>query len=224
VIKEFSSSTQSEASTNHSYAQDMEYLPKQPKKSAAERLLRNLSLSGMLLLAIVALRNHQLPSGQTIMTAINHTVTSDWSEDLGKISFVSSIIPESIAVFFSSPSDLPLVAPCYGEINHPWSRNEPFIAYQASDSQVFAMASGQVMSLAHGADEERIVRIRHDQGLETIYYHLKNVYVREGDHVTASSVIGECIPALNPMIEVHRDGLSIDPSALLTMSRTNPLQ
>ena len=39
-----------------------------------ERLARNLTLSGILVLAVVSVRNAQLPSGQTVMTAVQEMV------------------------------------------------------------------------------------------------------------------------------------------------------
>lgn len=191
----------------------LEYLPE--KKAPGNRLSRNLAITGLLLLTITSVRNAKLPDGNTVMTAVEHLVDADWDDDLGKISFVSNLFPETLSVFLNTPYEERLTAPCFGDIVHPWKKDEPYLGYQTADLSVYSAASGQVMNLAHGLNEEKILRIRHDNGLETIYYNLDKVFVEEGDVVTVHTCIGEIIKNEKMLMETRKDGLSIDPTAYI---------
>lgn len=195
--------------------QGLEYLPAAPKYRLGERLARNLALAGMLVLTIAAVRNAQLPTGQTVLTAVQDMIDSDWDESLGKISFVSNLFPETVSVFFASSPKAALTAPCFGALAHKWSANEPYLSYENSDGKVYALSAGQVMSLAHGMDEERIIRVRQEDGLETLYYNLAAVHVAEGDRVTTETCLGDAIANRQVVVEVRREGRSIDPTELI---------
>ncbi len=187
-----------------------------------EKLARNLALAGMLVLSVAAVHNARLPSGKAVLTAVQEMIDPQWDDSLGKISFVSNLFPDTVAVFFESSPQAELTAPCFGEIAHAWTEDEPYVGYAASDLNVYAAASGQVMSIGHGLNEELIVRVRHDDGLETLYYNLASVSVREGDSVTASTCLGQRLPQEEALIEVRRSGLAIDPSAYLSPREALP--
>ena len=68
------------------------------------------------------------------------------------------------------------------------------------------------MSVSHGIDAERVLRIRQDDGLETLYYELGSATVREGDHVSADTYLGCALPDKAVTIEVRRAGRAIDPT------------
>ena len=188
---------------------------KKPESNWKEHLARNLALACMLVISVTAVRSAQLPSGETMLTAVQRMIDAEWDERLGKISFVSNLFPETVAVFFESPPDASWIAPCFGEVSHVWTESEPYVAYQSGDARVFAMASGQVMSVAHGPGEERIVRVRQDDGLEVLYYNLARSAVAEGDTVTSSTCIGEAL-AEGVVIEVRRAGRAIDPTGCIS--------
>lgn len=189
----------------------LQYFPEKPKFSWRERLARNLALSGMLVLTIVAVKDARLPSGKTILTGVQQMVDQNWDDNLGKISFVSNLLPESVAVFFESDFAPALIAPCFGQLSHSWQENEPYLGYQnGKDGMVYALASGQVMSIANGNAEEKIIRIRHDAGYEAVFYQLREVSVKEGDLVTENSCIAQTDPGAEFYVEVRKNGLPID--------------
>ncbi|MBQ9262614.1 MAG: M23 family metallopeptidase [Clostridia bacterium] len=199
---------------------DMQYI--QPEKPHfAECLARNMALAGMLLLTVVAVRNAKLPSGQTVLTAVQQIIEPGWDDNLGKINFVSNLFPDTVAVFFQMEPDIDLTAPCFGAVTHTWSNDEPYIGYQAANGRVYAAGDGQVMSIAHGMEDERIIRVRHDNGIETLYYNLADVNVGEGDSVTATTCLGTSIAGQTALLEVRRAGKPINATAWLT-SRTVP--
>ncbi len=187
-----------------------------------DRFSRNLALGGMLVLTIAAVRNAQLPTGQTVLAAIQEVVDPQWKDGLGKISFVSHLLPESVAVFFESAPDARLTAPCLGKVTHPWTEKEPYVGYLPNDRNVYAAAAGQVMSVAHGLRDEQIVRVRHENGIETLYYNLESVLVKEGDSVTEKTCLGQRLPAEEALMETRRAGRPIDPGAMLRYREEQP--
>ena len=180
-----------------------------------EHLARNLALAGMLVITVAAVRNAELPSGRTVLTAVQQMISGEWDDHLGKISFVGRFLPETVAVFFESSPDYSLTAPCFGALTHRWTEQEPYLGYTSDDQRVFAAAAGQVMSISHGDDEEFILRVRHDDGLETMYYNLASISAAEGDRVTAGTCLGSALPS-GVIIEVRRAGYAIDPTDLMT--------
>ena len=64
--------------------------------------------------------------------------------------------------------------------------------------------------------------VRHENGLETLYYNLASVQVQEGDAVTASTCLGLRLPLEEAFMEVRRSGRAIDPSALVTPREDQP--
>ena len=190
--------------------------PGQSRMPFSQRLSRNLALAGMLVLTVTAIRNAELPSGQTVLAAMQGIMDHTWDERLGKINFVSNLFPETVSVFFESPADASLTAPCFGAISHRWSSQEPYIGYHGTDDRVYAVSPGQVMSLAHGNDEEWVLRVRQADGLETMYYGLKETAVREGDPVTEQTCLGRALSPDAIFIEVRRAGRAVDPTEWLT--------
>ncbi len=192
---------------------EINYLPSD-KSHWGERLARNLALAGMLVITIAAMRNAELPSGATVLTAVRQMIDGEWDDHLGKISFVGRFLPETVAVFFESAPDAELAAPCFGSLTHAWTEQEPYLGYEGEDKRVFAVAAGQVMSVSHGPDEEFILRVRHEDGLETMYYNLSSYAAAEGDMVTPGTCLGEALPG-GVFIEVRRAGRAIDPTGLI---------
>ena len=182
-----------------------------------EKLAWNFAFAGILTLSVVAVRNAQLPTGKTVLTAVQEMIDANWDSSLGKISFVSNLLPESMAVFFETDLHAELTAPCFGQVLHPWSEQEPYLGYSAENGGVYAVSAGQVMSVAHGLEEEKVVRVRHENGLESLYYNLGSVSVREGDEVTAQTCLGTALAGQQALVEVRRAGRAIDPTAMLSL-------
>lgn len=193
----------------------LEYLPREPKPSFLEKLARNAALAGMLLIAVTALRSERLPSGQSVLTAVQELLEPPpWDETLGRIEFVSNLFPETVSVFFDSPSAYSLSAPSAGALCHAWSESEPYLGYQAgAEGRVYALADGQVMSLSYGPAGERVLRVRHQDGLEALYYNLDRVEAGEGDAVAQGACLGRLMDNRAAMVEVRREGRSVDPTA-----------
>lgn len=180
-----------------------------------DRLLRNLAVAGGLALLVVAIRNADLPQAQSVFGTLRETVNMEWDESLGRLSFVSDMLPQGVREVWSERQAVQVLAPVVGETVHAWSAGEPYIELKSVVSDVRAVADGEVMSVAHGIDEERIVRIRHDDGLESVYGNLLVCYLNEGDRVYEGDIFAR-LPEDTPLaFELRRDGRSIDPEGAL---------
>jgi len=195
---------------------------KPSKKSFAERLTRNVAVAAALLLCAVAVRNAALPQAKDVFTAITDSVTMDLDESLGKLTFVSNLLPESALVFWNSNETVTVSAPVQGDIVHAYNEDEPYIALLGLSSDVRVAADGEVMNVAHGDGEERVVRIRHEDGLETLYGNLMECFVSEGDQVYESDIIGETAQKQPVFFEVRRNGRSVDPVPMMREVVTVP--
>lgn len=207
---------------SHKPPQEPEYLSPAPRSSFGERFARNAAVAMLLLIAVVSARNARLPSGQTLLTAAKELVEDNWEDRLGKISFVSRMLPETVSVFFEAASDAKYAKPCVGTLVHTWSLSEPYLGYANEGEAVCAIMEGEVVATAHGNGEERIVRVRQTDGLETLYYNLAELSVHEGEVVAQGAVIGAPLMNRQTIIEVQRAGKSIDPSAALEHTAQKP--
>ena len=135
-----------------------------------------------------------------------------WDESVGKLSFVNSMLPKEIQEVWSENWPIEVVVPVDGDVVQVWSQNTPYILIESKTAEVFASADGEVMSVAHGMDEERIIRIRHE-GFETVYGNLKSSTVEVGDMIRAGEQIGVLFDDQPLAFEVRRSGRAVDPES-----------
>ncbi|MDD3336545.1 MAG: M23 family metallopeptidase [Eubacteriales bacterium] len=182
----------------------------------ADRLIRNLAVAGGLLLVVVAVKNAGVPEAQSVFSALQTSVNTEWDESVGKLSFVNGLVPEALQEVWSEKESLSVYAPISGETVHSWTQSEPYLEVMGIVSEVRAVAPGEIMSIAHGLDEERIIRIRHDDGTESVYGNLEECFLEVGDRVYAGDVIAEVLAGKPLAFELRRDGRSINPDGLMT--------
>lgn len=180
-----------------------------------DQLARNLAVVGILFVMVVAVKNAGAPQAQSVFGALQETAGMQWDESIGKLSFVHSLLPESVQSVWKEKEDIAVFAPVSGEMVHVWSRREPYVIFESSLQDVRAAEDGEVMSVAHGPDEERIVRVRHEN-CETLYGNLADVWLQEGDRVYAGDVIGRLMDGRGLSFELRVDGRSVDPKGKLT--------
>ncbi len=180
-----------------------------------DRLLRNIAIAGCLLLLVIAARNVGQEPLQAAYAALQESVTLEWDESLGKLTFVNQLLPQEIRTVWSEQAAQDISLPVQGRVVHAWSRQEPYVSIGGGVSEVHAVLAGEVMSLAHGPDEELILRIRHEDGLETLYGNLAACYVEEGDAVYEGDVIGRRMDEAELVFDMRLDGRSIDPTEWL---------
>lgn len=192
-----------------------------PKKTWGQKLLqldqlaRNLAVVAGLFLVVVAVRNTTAPEAHSVFGAIQASARMEWDESLGKLSFVNSILPESVRAVWQETPAIQVFSPVNGNVVHAWSRQEPYLLIDSSSNNVRASADAEVMSIAHGLNEERIVRLRHDDGTETIYGNLQTCYAEVGDRVAAGENIAMKMDGQPLAFELRNEGRSVDPTGLL---------
>lgn len=189
-----------------------EEIPSIPRPSGMLKLTRNTAFLMLLLVCLASIHNQQLPDGRTVLTAVQSTVDQEWDESLGRITFVDNMMPQTLSVFFQEEETYSLSLPCNGTLVHLWETHAPYVSFDTAGS-VLAIADGEVMSLSHDSTDQLSLRIRHENGLESVYYHLASTPLREGDMVTSGEAVGSLQEGHNLVLDVRRNGLSIDPVA-----------
>lgn len=204
--------------TEASKAEWTELAPKQSvgkRLLQADKLLRNLAVVGAMLLTVVAVKNAETPQSQSVFAAITQSAGMEWDDSLGKLSFVNGLLPDGIEAVWSEKEPLAVFAPITGETVHAWSTQEPYVEYAGNIADVRAVADGEVMSIAHGLDEERIVRVRHDDETESVYGNLALCYADVGERVYAGDVFARVLDGKPLAFELRKDGRSVNPEGLL---------
>lgn len=171
-----------------------------------DRLVRNFAVVGSLVLVMIAIRSSNMEETQSVFSALQTGTGMQWDESIGKLSFVNNLLPEEIQTVWNENKEVSVYAPVNGEIVHAWSEGEPYLLIRGKKDEVFASADGEVMSIAHGLGEERIVRVRHADQSETVYGNLQECVLEIGQLVHAGELLGKLIPDHPLAFEVRVNG------------------
>lgn len=188
------------------------------RKRRGEALLKNLCTASVLVLCAVTLRTGALPalSGTTdiIMTAAtDHSLLDD---QLGKLSFVSTLFPEAVLVFGETQGQTISQPVSGGVVVHTWSAAEPYMSWRSDSRKVVSASSGEVVGVYHGNGDERLVQVVDQEGWACLYGNLAQIHVQTGDQVAAGQVLGELQPGKDLVFELRQDGISIDPAMYMS--------
>lgn len=133
----------------------------------------------------------------------------EYDETLGRLQYVSSILPESAMVFLSDgETNTTFTEPATTQIVHVWNQAEPWIEYESCD-EIRACQTGEVMTIVKNRLGEHTVRVMHDNGYESIYSGLTEVFFEENELIGAGEMLGQA--AGHAAFELRRDGLSVLP-------------
>ena len=188
-----------------------------PKKKHGENLMRNLATASALVLCAVALRQGAIPGTGTAVDAVMTAVTDNslLDDTLGRLSFVSALFPEATLVFGEQTYPALEVPVSGGTVVHAWSEAEPYTAWRSGSGSVTASIAGEVIGVYHGEGEELLVQVMGGHGLSCLYGNLAKVSVATGDAVAVGDVLGTVMADADCVMELRRDGVSIDPMAML---------
>mgnify|MGYP003304975909 CR=1 FL=1 len=188
------------------------------KKRRGEELMKNLGVASALVLCAVTLKSGALPAMSDATDAVLTAVTGDTllDDQLGKLTFVSSLFPEATLVFGESKAGSLAVPVNGGVVVHAWSEQEPYMAWRASGNRVFSSDEGVVMGIYHGENEEQLVQVMNDSGIACVYGNLHTTAVQTGDRVAAGELLGVLLPGEDCVFEVRVDGVSVDPAVYLS--------
>lgn len=184
------------------------------KRKRGEALLKNMAVSAALVLCAVTLRTGTIPpldgAADVIMTAATDNSLLD--DQLGKLSFVSALFPETVLVFGENNVDAMALPVSGGVVLHAWSEAEPYMSWRTDNHLVTAAASGEVIGVYHGNGDERLVQVMGNDGLSCLYGNLAEVSVQTGDAVQVGQILGKIMTGEDFVFEVRREGMSIDPA------------
>ena len=188
-----------------------------PKKRVGEHLTRNLATASALVLCAVALRQGALPGAAPAVDAVMTAVTDNTllNDTLGRLSFVSALFPEATLVFGEQTWPELALPVSGGTVVHAWSAAEPYTTWRSDSRTVTSSLTGEVIGVYHGAGEELMVQVMADDGLACLYGNLAEVSARVGDAVATGDALGTVMAGEDCVMELRRDGVSIDPMAML---------
>lgn len=188
-----------------------------PKQRTGEHLMRNLATASALVLCAVALRQGALPGTSSAVDAVMTAVTDNTLLDdtLGRLSFVSSLFPEATLVFGEQTYPELAMPVSGGSVVHVWSEAEPYTSWRSDVRTVTSSIGGEVIGVYHGEGEELLVQVMASDGLACLYGNLAEVCVSMGDAVQAGDQLGTVMAGEDCVMELRRDGISIDPSMML---------
>ncbi|MDO5376881.1 MAG: M23 family metallopeptidase [Clostridia bacterium] len=149
-------------------------------------------------------------SGDGTQAVMSHlTAGFEYDQTLGRLQFVSNILPESAMVFLTQEQDTgAVVRPVSAQAEHDWSQSEPWFEYACS-GDVVACREGEVMTVVRNRKDEYTIRVLHSGGYESVYSGLCAVDVGEDDYVSAGQKLGSSDGFA--AFELRRDGLSVNP-------------
>lgn len=183
------------------------------KCSWGEKLMQNLVVASAVAICAVALRSGAVPSAASLTDAVMTAAQDDslLDEQLGKLSFVSTLFPEAVLVFGQSSVELNMPV-SDGAVVHAWSENEPYVSIRSTGADVLSAEAGEVIGVYHGNGDERLLQVMGEDGVSCMYGNLDEVLVDIGDYVDTGTVIGRLMEDAELVFEVRRDGVSMDPA------------
>jgi murein DD-endopeptidase MepM/ murein hydrolase activator NlpD len=178
-----------------------------------ERMLRNTAVCVAILLCALAIKTVDAPIARTVSSELRDWVTMDLDESLGSLKFVQNLLPDAALVFWHIGTQQTFSPPSQAALSHSWNENEPYLAYASStQNPVYASAAGEVTAITYLDDSTITVRLRHEDGMETVYGNLASCTIREGDLVAISDVIGASDTLY---FEIRDEGRSMNPAPLM---------
>lgn len=185
-----------------------EWTPVTYKRRISKRLLRNTGIFAAVSLCVGSgayLMHHHSSQVQSVMSHL--TAGFEYDDSLGRLQFVSSILPESAMVFLNE-DELVFTAPVFAEQSHSWSSAEPWIEY-TSIGDVVSCQDGDVSDIIKNRQGEYTVCISHENGYQSVYSGLSSVCLSEFDQVKAGEQIGTS--AGFAAFELRKENLSVMP-------------
>lgn len=188
------------------------------RRYRGESFLKNLGVSAALVLCAVTLRSGAIPSASDAAEVVLTAATDDslLDDQLGKLSFVSALFPEAALVFSESLSSESVSLSVSSEdVVHTWSQAEPYLSWRTGEQTVVSASSGEVIGVYHGNGDECLVQVMGTDGLACLYGNLAKASVKTGDSVSTGDTLGVLLPGAECVLEIRRDGISIDPALYL---------
>ena len=183
-----------------------------PQRAKKRRRIHISSAAGLTVAAVLCLTGvsaYMRTGGQDISVMAHLTAGFEYDETLGRLQFVSSMLPESAMVFLTQKEDMLIFQPVIGLVTHAWSQEEPWLEY-ADGGTVSACQNGEVMTIVMNGEDAYTLRLVHDDGYESVYSGVGDLSVQEGAQVKAGERLGSARETA--AFELRKDGISVLPT------------
>lgn len=180
------------------------------KPYITKRLLRNTSLFAVVSLCL-GCAFLSITKNDAVEAVMSHLTSGfEYDDTLGRLQFVSNLLPESAMVFMNDTQEQHTLSAVKddAQVTHVWSAHEPWLEYACS-GDVFCCQDGEIMTIVQNGRKQYTVRVIHENGYESIYSGLSSVNKKEFDPVRAGEQIGTADGST--AFELRKDGLSIQP-------------
>lgn len=197
--------------------------------------LKKISICILIIIIVLSLKRVNIPIFNAALLKIEYYVCDYSYEFQDIVEAVKDIsqVPERIPVLSQGNRKL-LPMPADGTISSGYGlRFHPILKQQRMHSgidivqqegtPVKTVLDGVVDSVGHDKEFGNVVKIRHSNGLTTVYAHLKDIYVKEQETVKQGFIIGTIgntglseTPHLH--FEIWQDGKPEDPRKWLNIS------
>jgi murein DD-endopeptidase MepM/ murein hydrolase activator NlpD len=131
--------------------------------------------------------------------------TESWSEESGKYSFIAPVNGILLSKF--------------GEVTYPFDGtptfNEGIDIETRNGENVKAVLEGTVADTGSSALFGKFIKIKHDNGMYTLYANCSELFLSKGQKVVQGDIIGRVGDTAGGRsylhIEIHQNGIAIDP-------------
>ncbi len=134
---------------------------------------------------------------------------------------------------FSAPLDTLVISSPYGTRVHPIKQYElyhmgmDFVTPEGTS--VYSGRAGEVIEAAYEYGYGKVIKIEHDDGYISIYGHLSEIFVNQGDRVEESQLIaasGNTGLSTGPHLhfEVRKDGVAVNPAYYIEQYKKRPFE
>jgi len=211
-------------------------------------LLKKAAVSAAICAAVLLFRSIDTPFTNDIIKGVKTAITSqlDIDKTLGKLKFVSNYLPD-VAYVFADEEKMPsnqvedqikLIAPVKGKVVQRFGASLEQQGEKSMKSQgisiegqegapVYAAADGEVIHIGENSELGSYVRLKHENGMETLYGNCVEISVKVGDRVAQKDQIGKVGKSgaeEKPILyfEARIDGEAIDPIELMDEGNVLP--
>lgn len=202
--------------------------------------LKKIVVASVIFLIVYFVHQSETTLGRTTDEALEYTLSTQTdfnyiieqivshappSIDLSVLKKVQMVVskPADPLLYMSKPVAGKIISP-FGWRVHPISKQEMMhegIDIEATlGTNIRAAATGKVKSVAENAQYGKMIILEHSQDIETVYGHLGEIMINQGDLISQGQVIGKVgktgmVNASILYFELREKGKAIDPETRL---------
>ncbi|NLI60571.1 MAG: M23 family metallopeptidase [Clostridiales bacterium] len=206
--------------------------------SKSASLLRKMLAATIIIVVVLVLKNIDTEFTQNVVGYVRDGITKDMDIEgtLGKLKFVSSYLPDAVAVFGQNSEQakdtnevveefIPVfMIPAEGKVVGWFGQNNEGIDILGTrNDSIYAVADGLITDVGENLSGENYIKINHGDEIRTIYRGFFQTVVNVDDNVIKGDRIGimESEPSGGYALhfEVWMEGKAVDPLKLIETSK-----